>query len=69
MQRTTITLPADLVNELVEAVSARSKTEAVTIAIQDEIRLRKKERIKALAGKFEFELSAEELRHGDHRLG
>lgn len=69
MQRTTITLPSDLVNELVEIVSAKSKTEAVITAIQDEIRRRKKDRIKALAGKLEFTLSAEELRHDDHRLG
>ena len=69
MQRTTITLPAELVNELVEAVSAKSKTEAVIIAIQDELRHRKKQRIMALAGKAEFTLSAEELRHDDHRLG
>jgi metal-responsive CopG/Arc/MetJ family transcriptional regulator len=69
MQRTTITLPADLVNELVSAVSARSKTEAVIIAIQDELRHRKKERIKNLAGKGDFTLNAEELRHDDQRLG
>jgi hypothetical protein len=69
MQRTTITLPSDLVNELVEVVSAKSKTEAVVTAIQDEIRRRKKDRIKALAGKLEFTRSAEELRHDDHRLG
>ena len=69
MQRTTITLPADLVNELVEAVSAKSKTDAVITAIQDELRLRKKQRIKNLVGKGNFTRSAEELRHDDHRLG
>jgi len=69
MQRTTITLPSDLVNELVEVVAAKSKTEAVITAIQDEIRRRKKDRIKALAGQLEFTRNAEELRHDDHRLG
>lgn len=69
MRRTTITLPSDLVNELTEVVAAKSKTEAVITAIQDEIRRCKKDRIKALSGKLEFSLSADELRHDDHRLG
>lgn len=69
MQRTTITLPADLVNELTETLAAKSKTEAVIIAIQDELRARKKEQIKRLAGNAEFTLEAEELRHADPRLG
>lgn len=69
MQRTTITLPLDLVQELMVAVDAKNKTEAVTVAIRDEIRARKKERIKALSGKLEFSVTADELRHGDHRLG
>lgn len=69
MQRTTITLPADLVNELTETLAAKNKTEAVIIAIQDELRVCKKEQIRQLAGKAEFTLDAEELRHADPRLG
>ncbi len=69
MQRTTITLPGDLVEELMAEVQAKSKTEAVIKAVRDEIRARKKERIKAMAGKMEFTGSAEELRHRDRRLG
>jgi metal-responsive CopG/Arc/MetJ family transcriptional regulator len=69
MTRTTITLPQDLIAELMSLVNARSKTEAVINAIKDEIRLRKLERIKSFAGTLEFTTEAEELRHGDHRLG
>ena len=69
MPRTTITLPQDLVNELMSILPARSKTEAVIIAIRDEIRLRKAARIKAMAGSMEFIDSAADLRHGDKRLG
>jgi hypothetical protein len=69
MSRTSITLPGDLVEELMAEVSARSKTEAVIKAIKDEIRTRKKEKIKAMAGKMEFTKSADELRHKDRRLG
>ncbi len=51
------------------AVKAKNKTEAVILAVRDEIRKMKKEQLKGMAGKIEFSLSAEELRHGDHRLG
>jgi Arc/MetJ family transcription regulator len=69
MSRTTITLPQDLLAELMSLLQAKSKTEAVITAIKDEIRVRKLERIKSMAGKFEFTTGADELRHGDHRLG
>lgn len=68
MTRTSITLPGDLVNELMAEVRAKSKTEAVIKAIRDEIRARKKEKIKSMAGKMEFTKSAHELRHKDRRL-
>jgi hypothetical protein len=69
MSRTSITLPGTLVDELMLEVKAKSKTEAVIKAIKDEIRVRKKEKIKAMAGKMEFTKSAHELRHKDRRLG
>ncbi len=69
MSRTTITIPQSLIDELMSEVKAKSKTEAVMKAIRDEIRLKKKEKIKMMAGKMEFTKSAEELRHKDERLG
>ena len=69
MVRTTITLPTALLEELRPLVGARSKTRAVLIAVEDEIRLRKLERIKAAAGRLKFTASAKELRHADKRLG
>ena len=69
MSRATVTLPQDLLTELMTLVGARSKTEAVIPAVKDEIRLRKLARIKAMAGKMEFTATANELRHGDRRLG
>jgi len=68
MVRATITLPQDLLIELMELLGSKSKTEAVLTAVKDEIRLRKAAQIKAMAGNMEFDLSAEELRHGE-RLG
>ncbi|MDO3378280.1 DUF2191 domain-containing protein [Geoalkalibacter halelectricus] len=69
MRRTTVTLPQELLEELVTLVGAKSKTEAVLTAVKNEIRLRKRARIKAMAGKMEFTADADELRHGDRRLG
>lgn len=69
MPRATVTLPQDLLTELMALVGARSKTEAVITAVKDEIRLRKLSRIKAMAGKMQFTATADELRHGDNRLG
>lgn len=69
MLRTTITLPCQLVDELMQEVKAKSKTAAVIKAISDEIRARKKEKIKAMAGKMDFMATADELRRRDRRLG
>lgn len=50
MKRTTVTLPKDLVDELLEVLPAKNKTQAVTLAIQENIKRRKVERLKTLAG-------------------
>jgi hypothetical protein len=69
MSRATITLSNDLLDELMRVLPAKSKTEAVTIAISEEIRRKKLEKIKAMAGKMKFDAKAEVLRHRDDRLG
>ncbi|RMG73210.1 MAG: DUF2191 domain-containing protein [Nitrospirae bacterium] len=69
MKRTTITIPAELIDELMHEIDAKTKTEAVIRAIKDEIRSIKKKRIKEMAGKMEFIETADQLRHGDKRLG
>lgn len=70
MKRTTLSVPRDLIDELVKATGAKNKTQAVILAIQDEIKNRKKERIRqTVAGHLEFIQEADEIRHGDHLLG
>jgi hypothetical protein len=69
MQRSTITLPTALLDELLAEVKAKSKTDAVIRAIRDGIRVRKLARIKSMAGRMEFVKTADDLRHGDKRLG
>jgi uncharacterized protein YdbL (DUF1318 family) len=56
-------------DELLEVGQAKSKTEAVINAIKNEINQKKKENIKNLAGQAHFSAEADELRHGDTRLG
>ncbi len=49
MKRTTITLPATLVEDLLKMLSAKNKTQAVTQAVQESIKRRKMEVLKNLA--------------------
>jgi metal-responsive CopG/Arc/MetJ family transcriptional regulator len=69
MSRATLTLPNDLLDELMKSVSAKSKTEAVILAIRDEIKSKKIRKIKEMAGSMEFSAAADVLRHGDRRIG
>jgi metal-responsive CopG/Arc/MetJ family transcriptional regulator len=69
MSRITITIPNELIDELLKVVEAKSKTEAVTNAIKNEIKQRKIQKIKSLAGQIDFDIEADKLRHGDKRIG
>jgi len=66
--RSTLTLPEKTLAELVKLTGAKNKTQAVLIAIEDEIRSRKLAKIKEMAGKLEF-ADTDKLRHQDKRLG
>ncbi len=50
MKRTTVTLPQELVDALLEVAPAKNKTQAVTAAIQERIKRKKMETLKLLAG-------------------
>ena len=69
MSRICITLESETLDELKKLLGARSKTEAVSIAIREQIRLRKIEGIKKMAGRMEFIKNAKDLRHEDSRIG
>jgi metal-responsive CopG/Arc/MetJ family transcriptional regulator len=69
MSRITVTIPNELMEELMAVVETRSKTEAVLDAIKSQIKQKKKRGIISLAGKIDFSREANELRHGDDRLG
>jgi hypothetical protein len=50
MKRTTITLPWNLIIDLLEVTPAKNKTQAVIIAIEEKIRAKKMETLKQMAG-------------------
>jgi metal-responsive CopG/Arc/MetJ family transcriptional regulator len=69
MSRITITIPNELIDELMAVVEARSKTDAVLNAIKSQIMQKKKQKIIDMVGKINFTSDARDLRHGDERLG
>ena len=54
--RTTLNLDDDLIQELMQATRARTKTDAIHQAISDMIRRRKLDKLKALSGKIRISL-------------
>lgn len=61
--RTTVTLDGKKLSELLTETGAKSKAEAVSKAVDDYLRRKRIEKIKALKGTLEFDLTAEEIRH------
>lgn len=61
--RATVTIEKDILDELVKETKAKSKASAVKKAIDEFLRKKKIERIKAMKGKLDFDLTADEIRH------
>ena len=61
--RSTVTIEKTMLDELLTETHATSKASAVKVAILDYLRRRRKDKIKSMKGKLEFDLTAEELRH------
>ncbi len=60
--RTTLDLPADLLNEAQRLLGFKSKTDTVVLSLTELIRRRRIEELKSLAGKLELELDIEDSR-------
>lgn len=69
MERTTVTLPKELVRKAQKATRAKSQTQAVVIALEEAIRMRKISELKKMAGQLKFDPGTAERRHKDKRLG
>ena len=61
--RATVTIEKDVLDELVKATGAKSKSAAVREIIDEYMRKRRVQTILALKGKLSFELTADEIRH------
>jgi len=61
--RATVTIEKDVLDELVKATGAKSKSAAVREIIDEYLRRRRVQKILALKGKLSFELTADEIRH------
>lgn len=59
--RTTLSLDDVLIRELMEATKAKTKTEAIHLAISEFVRRKKLEGLKALSGKIHLDLDWREL--------
>ncbi|MEA2107914.1 MAG: type II toxin-antitoxin system VapB family antitoxin [Pseudomonadota bacterium] len=59
--RTLIDIQDDLMAELLKTARVKTKKEAVTIAIKDFLKQKKKERLAELLGRYEFGYGQKEL--------
>jgi hypothetical protein len=62
MKRTTVTLPKDLVDDLLEVLPAKNKTQAVILAVEESIKRRKMEYLKTLAAQGRAAKASRELK-------
>jgi len=69
--RTTINIADDLLNDIIKRTKAKTKTEAITKALEEFIRRKRMGEIKSLFGKIKFnldwkKLEREELKRSKH---
>lgn len=61
--RATVTIEKDVLDELVKATGAKSKSAAVKKIIDEYLRRKNVQKIMAMKGKLSFDLTADEIRH------
>lgn len=59
--RATLDIPDQLIDDLIRETKAKSKTQAIILAIEDYLRQRRQEKLLALQGKLEIEENWREL--------
>ena len=63
--RTTVTIPDEVLEDLMSFTEASTRTEAVNRAVVEWMRLRKIQGIRSLRGKLSFDRDIEEIRWAD----
>ena len=61
--RANVTIDKDILDELLKETKAKSKVSAVKIAVRGYLKRKKIERIMAMKGKLDFDLTADKIRH------
>lgn len=61
--RATVTIEKDALDILLKETKSKSKASAVRIAIDDYLRRKKIEKIRAMKSKLKFDMTADEIRH------
>jgi Arc/MetJ family transcription regulator len=64
MMRTTLNIDDDILRTVQEETGARTKTQAVRVALEDYVRRKKIEKLIQLRGKIRFSIDATTLRKG-----
>jgi Arc/MetJ family transcription regulator len=59
--RTTLDIDRGLLDEAVTRIGARSKREAIEVALREAVELRKRRSLQQLLGSFELDLTLDEL--------
>lgn len=63
--RTTLDIPEELMNDLLETLKIKKKAEAVKIALEDFVRRKRMEELISLSGKIEIEDRTKELEESE----
>jgi Arc/MetJ family transcription regulator len=66
VSRTTLKLDSDLVDLAMKLSGAKTKTEAINLALDEFVRRRERELLRRDLGSFDLQLSLDELRHLRH---
>ena len=61
--RATVTIEKEILDDLIKETRAKSKANAVRVAVREYLKRKKIERIKSMKGKLEFDLTADQIRH------
>jgi len=63
VMRATVSIEKDILDALIKETKTRSKASAVRVAVEDYLRRKKIEKIRAMKGKLKFDMTADEIRH------
>lgn len=63
--RTTVTIPDEVLEDLMSFTDASTRTEAVNRAVSEWVRLRKIQEIRSLRGRLRFDRGIEDIRQAD----